>query len=209
MSTPKTRPAVAELRERIQRLDGLGCALSDRASLRRSGDRPASAGRRAAAGRLHEVAGGGNGAIDGAAAALFACGIAARTRGKVLWCVARQDLFAPALAQAGLAPDRVIYVEAGDEKSVLACCRRRVAPWRARSRCRRGGAALRDRLPPAPACRGEFRLDRDRRPPLATTDRGSRFWPTDGIRHPLARQCPAVDPVAGSRHRTRPRGCSN
>jgi len=39
----------------------------------------------------------------------------------VLWCVVRQDLFAPAIAQAGLLPDRVIYVEAGDEKSVLAC----------------------------------------------------------------------------------------
>jgi len=38
----------------------------------------------------------------------------------VLWCVP-QDLFAPALAAAGLAPDQVIYVEAGDEKSVLAC----------------------------------------------------------------------------------------
>jgi protein ImuA len=64
---------------------------------------------------------GGTGAVDGAAAALFAAGIAARTRGPVLWCVTRQDLFAPALAQAGLAPDRVIYVEAGDEKAVLAC----------------------------------------------------------------------------------------
>src|ERR1017187_10513400 len=73
-----------------------------------------------ALGALHEVAGGGNGAIDGAAAALFAAGIAARTRGKVLWCITRQDLFAPAIAQAGLAPDRVIYVEAGDEKSLLA-----------------------------------------------------------------------------------------
>jgi protein ImuA len=31
------------------------------------------------------------------------------------------DLFAPALAQAGLAPDRVIYVEAGDERTVLSC----------------------------------------------------------------------------------------
>jgi protein ImuA len=70
---------------------------------------------------LHEVAGGGNGATDGAAAALFAPGIAARTRGQVLWCVTRQDLFAPALAPAGLTPDRVIYVEAGDEKAVLAC----------------------------------------------------------------------------------------
>src|ERR1700691_4047032 len=65
-------------------------------------------------GALHEVAGGGNGAIDGAAAALFTAGIAARTRGKVLWCVTRPDLFAPALAQAGVGPDRVIYVEGGE-----------------------------------------------------------------------------------------------
>jgi protein ImuA len=70
---------------------------------------------------LHEVAGGGNGAIDGAAAALFAAGIAARTRGKVLWCLTRPDLFAPALSQAGLKSDRVIYLEGGDEKTVLAC----------------------------------------------------------------------------------------
>jgi len=74
-----------------------------------------------ALGALHEVAGGGAGAIDGTASALFAAGIAARTRGQVLWCVARKDLFAPGLAQAGLAADRVIYVEAGDEKTVLAC----------------------------------------------------------------------------------------
>jgi protein ImuA len=49
------------------------------------------------------VASGRNGAADGAAAALFAAGIAVRTRGRVLWCVTRQDLFAPALAAAGLA----------------------------------------------------------------------------------------------------------
>ncbi|HXW70891.1 MAG TPA: damage-inducible protein [Methylocella sp.] len=61
------------------------------------------------------------GAIDGAAAALFVAGVAARTRGPVLWCVTRQDLFAPALAQAGLKPDRATYVEADDEKSVLIC----------------------------------------------------------------------------------------
>src|SRR6185436_11162542 len=35
--------------------------------------------------------------------------------------VTRQDLFAPALAQVGLSPDRVIYVEAGDERTTLAC----------------------------------------------------------------------------------------
>jgi hypothetical protein len=38
-----------------------------------------------------------------------------------LWCITRPDLFAPALAQAGLKSDRVIYLEAGDDKSVLAC----------------------------------------------------------------------------------------
>jgi len=70
---------------------------------------------------LHEVAGGGHGAVDGAAAALFAAGIAARTSGKVLWCLVRKDLFAPALQQAGLDPERVIYVEAGDEKALLGC----------------------------------------------------------------------------------------
>jgi protein ImuA len=71
-------------------------------------------------GALHEVAGGGNGAIDGAAAALFISGIAARTTGKVAWCLTRFDLFFPALAQAGLHPDRVIFVECDKEETVLA-----------------------------------------------------------------------------------------
>ena len=39
----------------------------------------------------------------------------------MLWCVTRPDLFAPALSQAGLKSDRVIYIEGGDEKTVLAC----------------------------------------------------------------------------------------
>lgn len=113
--------AITELRERIQRLEGgraagksvlpFGVAEIDVVL-------PAGG---LASGALHEVAGGGNGAIDGAAAALFVAGIAARARGKVLWCLVRHDLFAPALSQAGLAPDRVIYVEAGDDKTVLAC----------------------------------------------------------------------------------------
>src|SRR5580692_3464596 len=114
-------PAIRRLREKIQSLEGttqrtrpalpFGVEAIDRRL----------PGGGLALGALHEVAGGGNGAIDGAAAALFAAGIAARTKGRVLWCVARQDLFAPAIAQAGLLPDRVIYVEAGDEKSLLAC----------------------------------------------------------------------------------------
>lgn len=74
-----------------------------------------------ARGALDEIAGGGNGAIDAAAAPLFAAGIAARTTGKTLWCITRPDLFARALAQTGLAAARVVYVETGDDKTVLAC----------------------------------------------------------------------------------------
>ncbi|XCG52414.1 hypothetical protein ABVK50_30170 (plasmid) [Mesorhizobium sp. WSM2240] len=120
MSVSAPPAAISELRERIARLDGgnararavlpFGVAAIDRVL----------PGGGLAFGGLHEVAGGGNGAVDGAAAALFAAGIAAGTAGKVLWCVTRPDLFAPAIEQAGLPPGRVIYVEAGDEKSVLA-----------------------------------------------------------------------------------------
>src|ERR1044072_9624518 len=39
-------------------------------------------------GALHEIAGGGAGTVDGAAGALFAAGIAARSEGKGLWGVA-------------------------------------------------------------------------------------------------------------------------
>src|SRR5260370_31125999 len=74
-----------------------------------------------ARGALHEVAGGGPGAVHGAAAALFAAGVLARMTGSVLWCLRARDLFAPALAGVGLHPDRVIYAEAGDEQAVLLC----------------------------------------------------------------------------------------
>lgn len=71
-------------------------------------------------GALREIAGGGAGTVDGAAAALFAAGIAARSKGKVLWCLTRPDLFFPAIAQAGLHPDRVIFCEGDKEEDVLA-----------------------------------------------------------------------------------------
>src|ERR1700743_602346 len=73
-------------------------------------------------GALHEVAGGGAGAGDGASSALFAASLAARTTGQGLWCITRPDLFAPALFQAGLAPERIIYLETWVEQSLLACC---------------------------------------------------------------------------------------
>lgn len=118
-----TRPAaeLAELRARIQHLE-----TGDRRS---SGVLPFGVAPLDAAlpqgglilGALHEVAGGGDGAVDGAAAALFAAGIAARLPGPVLWCVTRADLFAPALRQAGLDPGRLICLEAADETSLLSC----------------------------------------------------------------------------------------
>jgi protein ImuA len=71
-------------------------------------------------GALHEVAGGGSGTVDGAAAALFVAGIAARTSGKIVWCLTRPDLFFPALAQVGLHHNRVVFVESDKEEDVLA-----------------------------------------------------------------------------------------
>lgn len=111
---------IADLRERISHLDGLAS--------RKAGILPFGVpamddhlpGGGLAFGALHEVAGGGAGVVDGAAAALFVAGIAARTKGKIVWCLTRSDLFAPALAQVGLHPDRVIYVEALKEEDVLA-----------------------------------------------------------------------------------------
>lgn len=73
-----------------------------------------------AVGALHEVAGGAQDAVDGAASAAFAAGIAARTGGTVLWCFNQADLFEPALARFGLTEDRVVFFRAKDEADVLA-----------------------------------------------------------------------------------------
>jgi protein ImuA len=109
------------LKERIRRIEGRGRAARAVLPFGIAEIDQCMPDKGLALGALHEVAGGGNGALNGAAAALFSAGIAARTNGPVLWCVTRHDLFAPALAQAGLTPNRVIYVEAGDDKSVLIC----------------------------------------------------------------------------------------
>jgi protein ImuA len=66
-----------------------------------------------ARGALHEAVGAGSDAGHGTAAALFAAAILARAGGPVLWVSARFDLFAPALAEVGLPPSRVLHVEAG------------------------------------------------------------------------------------------------
>jgi protein ImuA len=74
-----------------------------------------------ALGALHEIAGGANGAVDGAAPAAFAAGIAARTGGKVLWCHIQTDLFEPALARSGLREDQVVFCRVSDENALLDC----------------------------------------------------------------------------------------
>ena len=113
-------PVIDQLRQRIERLEAPRRRRDALAFGLDAIDRVLPDGG-LAFGALHEVAGGGTGAVHGAAAALFTAGVAARTGGKVLWCLTRPDLFAPAVAQAGLSSSRVIYVECGDDKTVLAC----------------------------------------------------------------------------------------
>ena len=121
MPAPEPRPALEALRAQVSRLEGQG--------RRRRGvlpfGMPEIDGRLPdgglALGALHEVAGGGHDALNAAASGLFSAGIAARTRGKVLWIATRQDLYAPALQQVGLSARRTIYVAASSDVDVLAC----------------------------------------------------------------------------------------
>jgi protein ImuA len=113
--------SLASLKARIARIGGAGKA---RATVLPFGisriDRRLPGGG-VSFGALHEIIGSGFGAMHGAAAALFVAGMLARTKGPVLWCLNARDLFAPALSSVGLHPDRVIYAEPGDEKTVLFC----------------------------------------------------------------------------------------
>ena len=78
-----------------------------------------------AVGALHEAAPASPALGDDAAATLFLAAAAARLsrlegKGTVLWALARRDLFAPGLAQAGLAPERLLYAECRRDEEVLA-----------------------------------------------------------------------------------------
>ena len=118
--TQTPNQTVAELRETLRRIEGdghqrrpalpFGVAALD--------GRLAGEGLRLDA--LHEVAAATPRHGDDASATLFMAGIAARAWGPVLWAVRRHDLFAPGLYQAGLAPERVLYVEARDDDELLA-----------------------------------------------------------------------------------------
>jgi protein ImuA len=109
---------LAELRQQIARME--------RPALRRLASIPLGPAIDAhlpagglALGALHEVAGGGADSEDGAAAALFAAGVLARTDGPVIWALIRPDLFPPALDAVGLHPDRVIFAQAGKPGAAL------------------------------------------------------------------------------------------
>ena len=72
---------------------------------------------------LHEVAAGSASLSDDAAATLFIAGIAARFAGPgstMLWALTRFDLYAPALEQVGLGPDRILYAQGRKDAEVLA-----------------------------------------------------------------------------------------
>ena len=71
-----------------------------------------------ATGALHEVLGSPD-LADDASATVFLAGLLARLDGPVFWCLRWRDLFAPALHLAGLHPDRVVHVEAGNDTNVL------------------------------------------------------------------------------------------
>jgi protein ImuA len=75
-------------------------------------------------GGLHEAVPATATATDDAAATLFfaggaACAAAGGGR-RVLWALPRFDIYAPGLEQAGLAPATLLFVEARDDRNVLA-----------------------------------------------------------------------------------------
>lgn len=76
---------------------------------------------------LHEAAAATPSETDDAAATLFLAALAARFSrlgtgggtGQVLWALTRRDLFAPALAQAGLTPERLLFAQCSDDAELL------------------------------------------------------------------------------------------
>lgn len=73
---------------------------------------------------VHEFAPASPSLSDEAATTLFLAGIAgrlARQKGaSLVWVRTGADLYAPGLEQAGLGPDEVIHIEAGNDKALLA-----------------------------------------------------------------------------------------
>jgi protein ImuA len=118
---------LAALRAEVKKIEGLGAAGGGEVmplGLAAVDGRIAGGGLAAEA--LHEIAAATPHCADDAAATLFLAALAGRRSGsdarggQVLWALARCDLFAPGLAQAGLPPDRLIYAECRNDEEVLA-----------------------------------------------------------------------------------------
>ena len=110
-------PLIAELRARLASIEG---AAARHYSLPFGIDTIDShlPGGGIVTGALHEVSGSPD-LADDASATIFLASLLARLPGPVFWCLRWRDLFTPALDRAGLHPDRLTFVEAGTESSVL------------------------------------------------------------------------------------------
>jgi protein ImuA len=128
MNASSARDArLAALRAEIGAIERSGFAGAERPCLALGVD---EVDRRLAGGGLaaglHEAAAATASPGDEAAATLFLAALAALfsrregETGQVLWALARRDLFAPGLAQAGLTPERVLYAECRSDDEVLA-----------------------------------------------------------------------------------------
>jgi len=125
---PATCPSdtrLAALREQVRALERCGRAAAGAVLPFGIGEvdgRLAGGGLARAA--LHEATAASAALGDEAAATLFLAAAAARAAaagdGTVLWALTRRDLFAPGLASAGLAPERLVYAECRDEAELLA-----------------------------------------------------------------------------------------
>lgn len=69
---------------------------------------------------LHEICPKTESLPDEAAARVFAALPLVAAQGPILWIIRRRWMFAPALAEVGLTPGRVLYAEAGGEEMALA-----------------------------------------------------------------------------------------
>lgn len=115
----RDRRVIEELRARIGAIEGGGCRRGEVLPFGIAALDRCLPGGGLRCGALHEVIGAAADIGSAAVPALFVAGVVARLAGPVLWCLRRGDLHGPALAEAGLHPDRVIYAEAGSDAAVL------------------------------------------------------------------------------------------
>lgn len=192
---------ISELRDRIQHLEGAVARPKAVLPFGVSEIDERLPGGGLAYGALHEFAGGGAGVIDGAAAALFVTGIAARTKEQ-----GRLVPGSPGPVRPGTRPGRPSSRSCdlcrGDQRGVRpgkfrggASFRR---PWGC---CRRGGPASHDNITAAPACCRGLRHCRSGDPTMAAADRGRGLRASDSGGNTMANIHPAVRAASGAGYR--------